>query len=128
MGQLTPIKLEDGTIIYIEATESTNSSPFSVVVPDKQEEVSEPKRGLFISDPQKQITQSFQAIKGTIRAYTTYTLNAFKNLAVAEVSEVSLEFGINLSGMTGVPYIATGTAGCNMKITVKCVFPPKAEQ
>jgi hypothetical protein len=49
-------------------------------------------------------------------------------LAIAEVSEVELKFGVSVDVRTGVPYIADGKAGCNLNITVKCVFPkqPKA--
>jgi hypothetical protein len=116
MGQLTPIELEDGTVIYIEAAEKTTPG------------LTNPQRGLFPDDPQKQITQSFQAIEGTIRAYTTHTLNAFRNLAIAEVSEVNLKFGVNINATSGVPYIAAGSAGCNVEISVKCVFPQKSEE
>ncbi|MCY7320576.1 MAG: hypothetical protein LH660_01935, partial [Phormidesmis sp. CAN_BIN36] len=73
----------------------------------------------------KQLPQTFQAIEHTIRAYTTYTLNAFKNVAIAEVSEVTLKFGINVSSEAGIPYIANAKGGCNMEITVKCEFPKK---
>jgi len=124
MGQLTPIKLQDGTVIYIEATENTPSAP-GVLLPKPPGESDNPKRGLFPEDPQKLVAQSFQAIEGTIRAYTTYTLSAFKNLAIAEVSEVTLKFGVNVSSEAGVPYIANAKGGCNMEITVKCEFPKK---
>jgi hypothetical protein len=38
---------------------------------------------------------------------------------------VTLEFGVNVGGMTGIPYIATGSSECNVKIAVKCVFAKK---
>jgi hypothetical protein len=127
MGQLTPITLEDGTTIYIEAIDNTITP--DVVVPNNPTTAGEePKRGgVFIGDPHKQVPQTFRAIEQTIRAYTTYTLNAFKNVAIAEVSEVTLKFGINISSEAGVPYIANAKGGCNMEITVKCEFPKKAE-
>ena len=80
----------------------------------------------FPPEPAQQITQNFQAIEGTVRAYTSYTLRAFKNLAIAEVSEVELKFGVSVDVRTGVPYVADGKAGCNLNITVKCVFPKKS--
>jgi hypothetical protein len=76
-----------------------------------------------IGEPPKQATQNFRAIEGTIRAYTTYTLNAFRNFALAEVNEVTLKFGISVELITGLPYIAKGTANSNVEITVKCTFP-----
>jgi Trypsin-co-occurring domain 1 len=53
-------------------------------------------------------------------------LRAFKHLAIAEVSEVELKFGVSVDVRTGLPYIADGKAGCNLNITVKCVFPKQA--
>ncbi|BAU43055.1 hypothetical protein O77CONTIG1_02877 [Leptolyngbya sp. O-77] len=44
---------------------------------------------------------------------------------MADVKKVTLEFGVNVSGVGGVPYIATGTAGCNIKIVVECAFPER---
>ena len=126
MGQLTPIILEDGTTIYIEAIEST--SPVSdLVIPANPIESDNPRRGGIFPDPQQQLPQTFQAIESTIRAYTTYTLRAFKNVAIAEVSEVTLKFGVNISSEAGIPYIANAKGGCNMEITVKCEFPKRAE-
>ncbi|MBN8564337.1 MAG: hypothetical protein J0L70_27770 [Leptolyngbya sp. UWPOB_LEPTO1] len=124
MAKLTPITLEDGTLIYIEATDNTASG---VLVPDKPVGNTEPKRGLFTDEPQKAITQNFQAIEHTIRAYTLHTLNAFKSVAIAEVSEVTLKFGISISSEAGVPYIANAKGGCNLEISVKCQFPKKSE-
>jgi Trypsin-co-occurring domain 1 len=124
MGQLIPVELEDGTIIHIEATE-TNPAPG--MGQPQSSDPNDPKRGLFPAEPAQQITQNFQAIESTVRAYTNYTLRAFKNLAIAEVSEVELKFGVSVDVRTGVPYIADGKAGCNLDITVKCVFPKKTE-
>lgn len=121
MTNLTPLTLEDGTTLYIEATPpDSNALPTS---PDPN-----PKRGLLPSPPTTApIAQSFQAVETTIRAYTTYTLRAFKSLAIAEVSEVTLKFGVNVDIQTGLPYIANGKAGCSTEIVVKCVFPTQKQ-
>lgn len=119
MGKLQPVNLPDGTQILIEATDnSISTSPITGQTPSD-----EPKRG-FINDATQQVTQNAQALETTIRAYTGYTLKAFRDLAIAEVSEVTLKFGINVDVQTGLPYIANGKAGCNTEITVKCIFPP----
>lgn len=110
MAQIIPIELEDGTMIYMEAQEESK-------------QFGDPKRSLIPTDPQKLVPQPFQAIERTVRAYTTYTLGAFKNLAIAEVSEVNLEFGVKINATSGVPFIAAGTAECNIKISVKCTLP-----
>jgi Trypsin-co-occurring domain 1 len=119
MGKLQPVNLPDGTQILIEATDN----PISTNPITGQTSSGEPTRG-FISDATQQVTQNVQALETTIRAYTGYTLKAFRDLAIAEVSEVTLKFGINVDVQTGLPYIANGKAGCNTEITVKCIFPP----
>ncbi len=122
MAQLTPIELEDGTIIYIEATED-------VETPDVGEPMysGDTLRGgeeaLVSKGGVTQAIQKFKAIEGAIRSYTTYTLNAFKEMAVANVDKVTLEFGIKVGGKAGIPFVTQGTAESNLKITVECSFP-----
>jgi hypothetical protein len=101
---LIPLELEDGTVIHIQA-DATNQ-----VTRD-------------INPAQQALKQSFQQVQTLVRGYTAYTINAFKNMAAANVTEINLEFGVSISGKTGVPYIASGTADCNVKICVKCEFP-----
>lgn len=128
MSQLIPVRLDDATIIYIEATEDVN---FPLVTEeqsaDEEEEIISDKAGK-ITDIQVQMLQNFQAVQGTIRAYTVYTLNAFKKVAIANVDKVTLEFGIELGGEAGVPYVTKGTAKSNLKITVECSFHNLTEQ
>jgi hypothetical protein len=120
MAQLTPLELEDGTIIYIEAMENIETSLVESLSTDEQKPV---KRGAG-----NQVIQSFDVLKETIRAYTHYTLNAFQQVAIANVNKVTLEFGINLQAKAGIPYITTGTATSNLKITVECSFPDQQDK
>jgi hypothetical protein len=115
MAQLTPIQFEDGTTIYVEATEAVDA--LTVHTPEESGRIS--KGG---GTPQQAVIHNFHAIEGTIRAYTHYTLNAFKQVAIANINEVTLEFGIKIGGEMGIPYITKGTAESNLKITVKCSF------
>ncbi|BAZ42707.1 hypothetical protein NIES4101_86770 [Calothrix sp. NIES-4101] len=126
MTKLTPVQLDDNTIIYIEASEDVNISP---VVSEEEEEEGLDEKGMNPEAIRKQMVQNFQAIQGTIRAYTVYSLNAFKQMPVsnANVDKVTLEFGIELGGEAGVPYVTKGTAKSNMKITVECSFPKEKE-
>lgn len=111
MAQLAPIQLEDGTMIYIEANESVTAPP----APTTQ--VTRTAKG-----PKEQAIRNFQAMQGTIRTYTAYTLNAFKDMATANVDKVTLEFGVTVAGEGGVPYVTKGSAECNLEITVECSF------
>jgi len=116
MAQIIPMELEDGTTIYME-----------VQAESKSQVGKDPQRSNINTPQETPFPQHFQAIEQTIRAYTTYTLGAFKNLAIAEISEVSLEFGVKVNGTSGVPFIASGTTECNVKISVKCTFPKKSD-
>ena len=113
MAQLAPIQLEDGTIIYIEAEEDITPPP----VPSTDGPTRTPKGA------GERAIRNFQAMQGSIRTYTAHILNAFKDMATANVDKVTLEFGITVAGEGGVPYVTKGSAECNLKITVECSFP-----
>lgn len=128
MTTLKPIQLDDDTIIYIEVTEDVDVLETSDGELDESQERKPVKRGVKNSaEIQKQLLESFAPISTTIRAYTVYTLNAFKKVAIANVDKVTLEFGIEIGGEAGVPYVTKGTAKSNLKITVQCSFPDKNE-
>ncbi|NES80290.1 MAG: hypothetical protein F6K10_01760 [Moorea sp. SIO2B7] len=113
MSNLTPIQIDDNTIIYIEAEEEMTAPPATT----SEGSVRTPKGASEVA------LRNFQAMQGTIRTYTAYTLNAFKEMATANVDKVTLEFGVKVAGEGGVPYITKGSAECNLKITVECSFP-----
>ncbi|MBD2778652.1 CU044_2847 family protein [Iningainema tapete] len=123
MTKLTPIKLDDNTIIYIEVTEDVSVPIISTEEPASDEEEALVDKGISPDQVRQKMMQNFLAIQNTIRAYTVYTLNAFKQIPVANVNKVTLEFGIEMGGEAGVPYVTKGTAKSNMKITVECSFP-----
>jgi hypothetical protein len=116
MTRLTKIQIDENTSIYIEATDDVEIPP---------ETSTSGERPGAKSGKSEQILQNFQAIEDTIRTYTTYTLNAFRNLAIANIEEVTLQFGVEIGGEAGIPYITKGTVKSNLNITVKCTFPPK---
>ncbi|MBE9064656.1 CU044_2847 family protein [cf. Phormidesmis sp. LEGE 11477] len=144
MTQLVPVQLEDGSEIYIEAETGTELSLASkdtkVEDSESEEMIRGNKKGLpeFVSrgfnnlpgapmenEPKTAAAiaaQSFKAIEGTIRTYTSQTLNSFKNMGNSDIHKVTLEFGIQVGGEAGVPYVTKGTAGSNLSIKVECVF------
>ena len=129
MTKLAPIRLDDNTVIYIEATEDAIVPNINLSVPSENEEEAPVTRGLpSIDEAQEQAIQNFKAIESTVRAYTVYTLNAFKNLAVANIDKVTLKFGVEIGGEAGIPYITKGTAKSNLNIEVECSFPKQLEQ
>ncbi|MBW4657926.1 MAG: hypothetical protein KME15_04575 [Drouetiella hepatica Uher 2000/2452] len=122
MPKLQAVQIDEDTIIYIEAEDD-------IEVPVAIEEPEEVQRGggkgWESSGSVMQMARSFEQIQNTIKVYTKYTLNAFKDAALADVQKVTLEFGVNVGGETGMPYIAKGTVACNVKITVECAFPQR---
>lgn len=126
MGQIVPVQLEDGMILYVEAQEEAipATSGFQSPTSATGEQTRTGQKGLTnFATPRVNPAQSMQMVQDTIRTYTCYCMKAFKNFAPADVDEVTLEFGINLSADAGIPYIASGKAQSNLKITVKCKYP-----
>ncbi|BDM83772.1 CU044_2847 family protein [Acaryochloris marina] len=117
MTQLAPIQLDDGTVIYIEAEEDVSA-------PSQPESEGTTRTSKGIGD---EALKNFQSMQGTIRTYTAYTLNAFKEVATANVDKVTLEFGVKVAGEGGVAYITKGSGECNLKITVECSFSERVE-
>ncbi|KAB8316926.1 hypothetical protein SD81_027775 [Tolypothrix campylonemoides VB511288] len=122
MTKLTPIQLDDNTIIYIEATHDVNVPLVVTEEPAEEEEEALSYKGISPEAVRKQMVQNFQIIQTTIRAYTVCSLNAFKQLPIPGVNKVTLEFGIELGGEAGIPYVTKGTAKSNLKVTVECSF------
>jgi Trypsin-co-occurring domain 1 len=123
MTKLIPIQFDENTIIYIEATEDVDVP----AIPTETGGARQGSKGAVSDTVKKQAMESFAAIHSTIYTYTALTLNAFKKVAIANVDKVTLEFGIEVGGEAGVPYVTKGTAKSNLKITVECSFPDKTE-
>ncbi|OJJ11402.1 hypothetical protein BI308_25760 [Roseofilum reptotaenium AO1-A] len=124
MTKLAPLRLDDNTVIYIEATEELETSDLvehlSTSEAEEEEEETPTSRG-FNANLQQHVTD----LQSTIVTYTNYSLAAFKKVresAIANVDKVTLEFGVEIGGEAGIPYITKGTAKSNLKIQVECSF------
>ena len=122
MTQLIPIQVDADTVIYVEPATDIQVQPPSA--PSRELTRADLELGDkgAIEDAARKAMQSFVAMETTIKTYTQRTLNVFRDLASTEVDKVQLEFGINLGGEAGVPYVTKGTAECSLKITVECSF------
>lgn len=116
MSTLTSITLENGATIYIETAEDVEN------VPKSQTAEATPKT-LTSKGTKEKIAQQFAAMQDTMRDYTNYALNAFKQVGGANIDKVTLEFGVKVAGEAGVPYVTKGTADATLKVTVECSFP-----
>ena len=135
MKKLTPIELEDGTVIYMEVKEDVELVSEETKVEEGERELTrgdlgkeEKGWGGQTKSPTEQIRQSFQAIEGTIRAYTSHTLNAFRQVGSGNIDKVTLEFGIKVGGKAGIPYVTEGSADSHLKIVVECSFPKEEDE
>lgn len=119
--KLAPLLIDKDTVVYIEITEDVEATDGVTVLStsgvDEEEEEAANEKGLR-EDFQKHI----QDLQSTIFAYTNYSLAAFKKVAMANVDKVTLEFGIEIGGETGIPYVTKGTTKSNLKIQVECSF------
>ena len=128
MTQLIPVQVDANTVIYIEPTPevevptTANRPPASPNQELTREDLGLGEKGP-VEDAARRAVESFVAMETTLKTYTQRTLDAFKELGSANVDKVKLEFGINLGGEAGVPYVTKGTAECSLKITVECSFP-----
>lgn len=127
MTQLAPFQLEDGTVIYIEANEEVAAPSVNSQIATEEEESLDAKGWNPVAVKQ-QMAQNFQAIQGTIRAYTTQSLQAFKDIEIGNIRKVTLEFGLKIGGEAGIPYVTKGTAESNLKITVECGFNNESQK
>ena len=113
MKQLIPLQIDEQTTIYVEPSDDLIDTSISPSTTPPQE-VTRGDLGLDEKGKAEAIArramQSFQALETTLRAYTKGTLNAFKELGSANVDKVHLEFGVNVGGEAGVPYVTKGTA------------------
>jgi len=121
MPQLQAIKLDDETTIYIEVSDDINAP----VMPTTDAEKTRGSRDIQKST--QQVIQNFANLQNTIKAFAVYTLNSFKQISNANVDKVTLEFGINIGGEAGIPYVTKGSVGSNLKITVECSFKQNAD-
>lgn len=135
MKKLTPIELEDGTVIYMEVQEEIEIVSEEAKAAEDTGEVTrgdlglaEKGRGIPNISPQEQIRQNFTAIEGTIRTYTSHTLNAFRKIGSGNINKVTLEFGIKVEGKAGIPYVTEGSADSHLKIVIECSFPEEQSE
>jgi hypothetical protein len=116
MPQLQPIDLGDGTTIYLEVNDEINAPVISPIDAEKT------RGSRDIQQTTQQVIQNFANLQNTIKAFAVYTLNSFKQISNANVDKVTLEFGVNIGGEAGIPYVTKGSVGSNLKITVECSF------
>ncbi|MGB3613333.1 MAG: CU044_2847 family protein [Elainellaceae cyanobacterium] len=117
MSDIDRLVIEDGYgnthTMYIEVTEPLDI-PDAPTPGDADDEES---YGLT-DDVKAKLTD----IHSTLQGYAEYAIGAFKTVGGANVEEMTLKFGIKVSGSTGLPVLTQGAAEGNFQIEVKCRF------
>jgi hypothetical protein len=140
MSQLTKLRLDNGSIIYIETDRTDRPSANSSDLTDREqtrEDLGKSSKmfggftDTFTQASRSTSTQTSSTtdtdsdtdqptIRDTIRNYTDYVVQSVKDLSYAKVTAIKLEFGLELSGEAGIPYITKGAAKSNLKVTIEC--------
>lgn len=106
MSKLTEILAPDGSTIYIQYDEEDSDELRAVG---------------FIEDVSARTARFRSVVVSTIEGYTEILLEAVQAGSVNKLtpSKVTMEFGIQAGGETGVPFVTKGTAQANVKVTVE---------
>ena len=102
---LTKIRAADGSEIYIQYDETDIDELYAVGYVEDIVERTERFKGLMES---------------TVRGYSDAVLNAVKTgMKDHPPDRVALQFGLQLGGEAGVPFVTKGTAQANVSVTVE---------
>ncbi len=103
--KLTELVNPDGSKTYIQYDEEENDDLQAVGFIDNIEERTEKFKETMVN---------------TIRGYSSLVLNAVKESSdIVMPNKILLEFGLQIGGETGVPFVTKGTAQANVKVSVE---------
>ena len=111
--ELTKIIAPDGSTIYIQYDEDELNQGLEAVSNDD------------ISDEDR--TKKFQeGLESNIKNYSSMVMSAVKNGVDKEndsnLKSIELEFGLQIGGEAGIPFITKGTVQSNIKVKVAWEF------
>ncbi|MCP2728793.1 CU044_2847 family protein [Limnofasciculus baicalensis] len=105
-NRLTEVIGSDGEKIYIQYDEEDS---------DELQAVG------YIDDIQERTDKLSKAMVSTVRGYSKMVLDSVKQGLTDSLapSKVTLEFGIQAGGETGIPFVTKGAAQANLKVTIE---------
>lgn len=106
---ITKILAPNGSEIYIQYDVEESTELQAVGAPDP------------IGDIAKRTEQFKQSLVATINGYSQILLDGVQQGAngLTNPNKVTLEFGLQMAGETGIPLVAKGTAQANVKVTIE---------
>ena len=114
-NKLTEILGPDGEKIYIQYDEAESDDLQAVGYIDDIQERTERFKTMMVS---------------TVRGYSRIVLNTVQKSMndLRSPSKVTMEFGLQAGGETGVPFVTKGTAQANVKVTIEWDFSKDKQQ
>ena len=105
-AKITEVLGPDGEKIYIQYDEEDSDELVAVSSP--------------IENIEERTEQFKKAIASTVRGYSQMVLNTVKEgTGSLAPSKVTLEFGLQAGGETGILFVTKGTAQANVKVTIE---------
>ena len=105
--KLTKIVAADGSEIYIQCDEMD-------AVSDELQAVG------YVEDIVERTERFKELMESTVRGYSDTVLSAVKTgMKEHPPDKVALQFGLQLGGETGVPFVTKGSAQANVSVTVE---------
>ena len=106
--KVTTIQAPDGGEIYIQYDELDSDELQAVGASD------------IIDDIQARTDRLKSVISSTVKGYSQTILSSIKDASEdMKPSRVTLEFGLQLGGETGIPLVTKGTAQANVAVTIE---------
>lgn len=117
--KITKILGPDGEEIYIQYDEQDSDELQAVgYIDDIQDDI------------QKRTERLTKMTVSTVRNYSKLVLDSVKEgiSNTTAPTKVTLEFGLQAGGETGVPFVTKGTAQANVKVTIEWDFSKAKQQ
>lgn len=106
--KVTTIQAPDGEKIYIQYDELDSDELQAVGASD------------MLDDIQARTDRLKSVISSTVQGYSQTILSSIKDASEElKPSRVTLEFGLQLGGETGIPLVTKGTAQANVAVTIE---------
>lgn len=103
--------------LFMEAAESLDLPESSASSDDDEYE------RMGINEVKVQLSE----VHAKLQNYARYAIGAFQEVPFADVEEITLKFGVKVSGSTGIPVLTHGSVEGDFHIEIKCK-PKKKEQ
>ncbi len=102
--KLTEVLAQDGSKIYIQCDEEADRT----------------LRAASVSNTEERTRHLVNNMTSTVKGYSQMVLDAIKEgMSQFTPDKVTLEFGIQMGGEAGIPFVTKGTAQANVKVTAE---------